>query len=219
MPEDFISFCESLWQDWLADRLDISPFVRRTFDLDAAPEPYVIFESGQKPLYELLTNPGYTMGHQRRATVQDGCGPLNPAMRYSEAAERLGPFYEEKLAHEPAGHRIRAIKSLAALVGTEGVVQLDVCPFHSSSLPSKGKEWLMRESRTLYKESGAEFEVRTSGDPRPLIPLVRSAVHQVDSNSLIANVKCAWQTHFSSLRPTRSPSMERKRLQSLSDSC
>lgn len=42
---------------------------------------------------------------------------------------------------------------------------------------------------TLYKQSGAEFEVRTSGDPRALIPLIRSAVHQVDSNFLLADVK------------------------------
>ncbi|HLV94514.1 MAG TPA: ABC transporter permease [Candidatus Acidoferrales bacterium] len=42
---------------------------------------------------------------------------------------------------------------------------------------------------TLYKENGAEFEVRTSKDPRPLIPLVQSAVHQVDSNFLVSDVK------------------------------
>jgi ABC-type antimicrobial peptide transport system permease subunit len=42
---------------------------------------------------------------------------------------------------------------------------------------------------TLYHESGAEFEVRTNGNPRPLIPLIRSAVHQVDPGFLIADLK------------------------------
>jgi predicted permease len=42
---------------------------------------------------------------------------------------------------------------------------------------------------TLYKESGAEFELRTSSNPRPLIPLVRSAVHQVDPSFLVAGMK------------------------------
>lgn len=161
----FVSLCETLWQDWLADRLDVSPFVRRTFDLDAVPEPYVIFGSGQKPLFQLLTNPGYTMGHQRRVAVQTGSSdplrPLRPAIDYKTAAEALGRFYEKELAREAAGHRIARIKKLSALLGTEGVVQVDVCPFHSPSLPGKAR--LMHEIQTgddlltRYVEALREF--------------------------------------------------------------
>jgi predicted permease len=42
---------------------------------------------------------------------------------------------------------------------------------------------------TLDKDSGAAFELRTKGDPRPLIPLIREAVRQVDPNFLISGIK------------------------------
>lgn len=132
-----MSFCECLWQDWLADRLETSPFVRQAFDLDAAPEPYIVFGDGQKPLVLVTTNPGGTMPHQRRASVQYGSGPLTPAIPYTAAAKALGAFYEQQLVHCPAGRRIAAMQNLSALVGTGGFVQVEVCPFHSPSLPNK----------------------------------------------------------------------------------
>jgi hypothetical protein len=137
MPKDFVSFCESLWQDWLAGKIETSPFLRKWFDLDAAPEPYISFGSGQKPLVLLTTNPGGTMRHQQRAAVQAGRGPLNPAIDYAAAAKGLGAFYEHQLARRAAGRRIAAMRALSASVGADGVVQVEVCPFHSRSLPNK----------------------------------------------------------------------------------
>lgn len=137
MPEDFISFCETLWQDWLAGRLETSPFVSQAFDLDAAPEPYLSFGSGQKPLVLLTTNPGATMPHQRRTAVQAGRGPLSPVIDYAAAAKALGAFYDQRLARRAAGRRIAAMRALSALIGAEGVVQVEACPFHSRSLPDK----------------------------------------------------------------------------------
>jgi predicted permease len=46
---------------------------------------------------------------------------------------------------------------------------------------------------TLEKDSGAAFELRAKGDPRPLIPLVREAVRQVDRNFLISDLKTQWE--------------------------
>ena len=51
MTEDFIPLCETLWQDWLADSLTVSPFVEATFDMNAAPEPYVSFNAGATTTY------------------------------------------------------------------------------------------------------------------------------------------------------------------------
>jgi hypothetical protein len=170
-PRDFLSFCESLWQDWLGGKLEASQFVRRTFDLDAAPEPYVILEPGQKPLVQLLTNPGYTMPHQGRAAVESGSGPLSPVVTYAEVSERLGPFYEKELAHEPAGRRIAAIKKLSALIGTEGVVQVDVCPFHSSSLPHKAELLHEISTDTGFLLKRYVEEVREFLSPRPVVAL------------------------------------------------
>jgi hypothetical protein len=138
MTEDFLVFCQKLWRRWLADTLEVPCFVRSTFDLDAAPEPYIYFGAGAKPLVALTTNPGRPMPFQRRAKVQAGTGPLSATNHYATAARKLGPFYEEKLANRPAGRRIAALRTLSYLVGYKGVLQVEACPFHSRSLPRKG---------------------------------------------------------------------------------
>ena len=75
MSERFFAFSEDLWRSWLPDTLDAPTFVRPTFDLEAAPEPYVAYGVGRRPLVALLTNPGYTMPHQLRSAVEAGDGP------------------------------------------------------------------------------------------------------------------------------------------------
>jgi len=137
MDEDFLLFCEELWGSWLKGSLDLPRFAHTAFDLNAAPEPYISFGAGAKPLVALTTNPGATMPHQRRAKVQAGRGPLSAADKYAIAAGKLGPFYEEKLAGSPAGRRIAALRTLSSLLGYKGVLQVEACPFHSPSLPGK----------------------------------------------------------------------------------
>jgi hypothetical protein len=145
MAEAFISFCEALWRGWLANTLNVPQFIHDApFDLDAAPEPYVSFNAGPNPLVALLTNPGYTMDHQRRAAVQVGGGPLSTTVDYSAAARALGPFYERELKGTAAGRRIAALRVLSSWVGYEGVLQVEACPFHSRSLPSKKKIALLK---------------------------------------------------------------------------
>ena len=86
MAEDFIQLCETLWRDWRAESLDVSLFIDATFDMNAAPEPYVSFDAGRRPLIALTTNPGMTMPHQLRSHVQQENGPLNRGMDYATAA-------------------------------------------------------------------------------------------------------------------------------------
>lgn len=145
MAEDFIQLCETLWRDWLAESLDVSSFVDATFDMNAAPEPYVSFDAGRRPLIALTTNPGMTMPHQLRSHVQQGNGPLNRGMDYAKAARILGSFYKQELSpSNPAKHRITKLLNLSSLLGAEGVLQIDVCPFHSPTMPKKLA--LIRES-------------------------------------------------------------------------
>jgi hypothetical protein len=139
MADGFIVFCEELWCSWLVRDLRVSSFVHERFDLDAAPEPYVSYSAGQRPLVALLTNPGATMPHQRRKAVEAGEGPLRPSLKYATAAERLGKFYESRLSKKTAGRRITALQKLSKLLGCDGVLQVDAIPFHSASLPGKGK--------------------------------------------------------------------------------
>lgn len=65
---------EALWSDWLAGTLDVPPFVRVAFDLDAAPEPYLSLGVGAEPLVALTTNPGEVMPHQRRGACEREMG-------------------------------------------------------------------------------------------------------------------------------------------------
>lgn len=117
------------------------------------------------------------MPHQRRAFVENGSGPLNPAMPYMAASKALGAFYERQLVHFPAGRRIAAMHKLCALVGIDGFVQVELCPFHSRSLPNK--VGLLRELSgggllTRYIE-----EVRAYLVAKPLVAI--SAAHPLVS--------------------------------------
>lgn len=146
MAEAFVPFCEMLWRGWLQGTLDLPSFVRSTFDLEAAPEPYLAFGAGAEPLLALTTNPGATMDHQRRAAVQAGESPLNATGDYASAACALGAFYESNLTGA-ARRRIGALRTLSSRVGLQGVLQVEVCPFHSSALAHK--DVLMQESTHL----------------------------------------------------------------------
>ena len=147
MAQDFVELCETLWRDWLAGVLKVSPFVDATFDTEAAPEPYISFHAGERSLVALTTNPGATMAHQLRRTVQRGNGPLNSSIDFATAARILGPFYEQELpSKNPARHRIAKLSNLAHLVGADGVLQVEACPFHSPLLSMVKKRALLLEA-------------------------------------------------------------------------
>lgn len=148
MAEDYIAFCEKIWRGWLDHRLTVSPLLRKVFELDAAPEPYVSFCAGEEPLVMLLTNPGGIMCHQCRAAVKAGDGPLSEKHKYAEDAPKLGCFYHTKLAGHPAGHRIDQALKLSSWIGCGGVRQVDLFPFHSQSLPKNKKDALLHEIKT-----------------------------------------------------------------------
>ena len=146
MDTDFIKLCETLWREWLALSLEVSPFVTATFDLNATPEPYLSFNAGQQPLVALTTNPGATMAVQVREAVHRGDGPLNTSLNFATAARILGSFYEQALpSKSPARHRIDKLSHLSQLLGADGVLQVEVCPFHSPLLSMSKKHKLLRE--------------------------------------------------------------------------
>jgi hypothetical protein len=136
VDDPYLQFCETLWRDWLAGAVDPSECSGNEFDLDAAPEPYLSFDAGAQPLVALTTNPGATMLHQTRAAVQLGQGPLRNGDDYVTTARALGSFYESRLAG-PARTRIAALRSLSSILGTDGVLQVEACPFHSPFLARK----------------------------------------------------------------------------------
>lgn len=135
MNDPFVTLCESLWRDWLDDRLPATVEIARRFDLAALPEPYLRF-GGDNPLYVLTTNPGGTLPQQRRAAVLAGQSPAQRTMSYAEVARAFAAHYEQTLKG-PARTRIRAFRRLAEGLNLDGVFQVEACPFHSSSLPGK----------------------------------------------------------------------------------
>ena len=148
MTEAFIAFCElELWRPWKARALTIpSPF-----DPDAAAEPNISFSAGARPLVAVTTNPAATMSHQTRAAVEAGDGPLSNRDEYAESARNLGCFYEKELAGRPTGRRISGLRKLSSLLGYEGVLQVEACPFHSGSLPRKSDFLQEMDENALFK--------------------------------------------------------------------
>ena len=132
------AFCERLWRDWLGGTLQASEFLRQTFDLKAAPEPYIRLKAAKRELVALLTNPGSVMPHQRRRAILRGNSPLSPSAKYATCAKALGKFYLKKVK-KAARRRNRALLDLAKLSGYGGVLYVECCPFHSARFPKKRK--------------------------------------------------------------------------------
>src|SRR6266566_2838389 len=144
MSDDYIAFCEEkLWCAWKEHRLSVPP----PFDPEAAPEPYLYFGASTKLLVALTTNPGGTMEHQRRIAVLAGGDPLSHKDTYAEAASKIGDFYETHLTGQ-ARQRIAKLRKLSSGLSYEGVMQVELIPFHSPSLPMSKKIALLREAKT-----------------------------------------------------------------------
>ncbi|MFN0020338.1 MAG: hypothetical protein ACKVP0_18930 [Pirellulaceae bacterium] len=141
IDQGYREFCESLWQDWLKDRIDLGPTLSTEFQLDHAPEPYLCSGEGKSPLYLLLTNPGAGMDHQRRQDVKQVRGCINARMSYAKASAALGEFYYRKAEFRSPAARTRneAAVDLKRLLGKDCIIQFESIPFHSESLPAKRK--------------------------------------------------------------------------------
>ena len=124
-----------------------SAYLRATFDLDAAPEPWLPLFPGERPLVALTTNTGYTLpvALQRRADIVSGRSSVRPDASYAEAARALAAYYTHTL-RGTARIRNAAMARLSQLAGFDGVLGVECCPFHSRRTPHKAV--LVRESAT-----------------------------------------------------------------------
>jgi len=95
------------------------------------------FRAGASPLIALTTNPGTTMDHQRRASVQIGAGPINATMSYAAAAKRARRFLRRQEQLEGPGES----------------------PYRSASVAG-------RPSRTRWCPAGRDVPVSQQGVPR-----------------------------------------------------
>jgi len=200
MANNYIDLCESLWRDWLGESLDVSSSIESTFDLQAAPEPYVLFNAGMQPVVFLLTNPGQTMSHQLQENVKkDDVGPLTRNINYATAAQNLGVHYQTELIKpgNQAGHRIVRMLELSRLVGAHGVINVETCPFHSHSLPNKMK--LLKESTQVGFMKTYVQSLQTYLTEKPVV--IVSAVSSKESLHGETKVSewLAWQAQIAGL--------------------
>lgn len=193
MAEAFIAYCETLWLDWLAGRIDSSSFSSTGFDLEAAPEPYLPFGVGSRPLVALTTNPGATMAHQRLDSIRAGKGPLRSSTSYAAAAAALATFYQQNLTGA-AAHRIRALRVLSSLSGYDGVLQVEAIPFHSPTMPKKTQFLRTVSERDLLGVYTGM--VRAFLQPRPVVMVSAvSSKHSLGPATELA----PWAAHLASL--------------------
>lgn len=190
--------CEEIWAQWLEGHVPGSSVLKKRFDLDAAPEPYLWFEEGADPLVVVTTNPGATMDHQRRPKVIGGESFLHPGLSYSEAAAALGAFYKRELT-DAAKRRIDAQGEISNQAGFDGLLQVECIPWHSASL--SGKESVIQALTAepafqTYVKPLREFLFR-----QPTIALSAVSTRSpIGIGSIQKSVWLKWQTDLMNLR-------------------
>lgn len=133
---NYRKFCERIWRDWLGDTVQVSEYVQRTFELTAAPEPYIWLKPGKDALVALFTNPGKVLPHQKRDSILERNSFLKSSWPYESVATALGEFYLKNVRND-AKRRNEALLELANAAGYDGVQYVECCPFHSGKFPKK----------------------------------------------------------------------------------
>jgi len=134
MSNDYIQFCDTLLFDWSKKSIILEDGYG--FDLSGLPEPYLKFGKKGSNVCFLTTNPGGVMNFQKREYEFSKAGEL-----YSDLSVRLAKYYKDNLTGA-AKTRILKMKELStALVPeSDGFVQFEISPFHSTNFPVNKKE-------------------------------------------------------------------------------
>lgn len=137
-------FCEVIFHDWKYDRLQSDS---KLFELEVVPEPYLLFGSGEKPLYQLLTNPGTGMPEIQSHSAIEKLGVES----YKELADRLAEYYlSDKFKGAGLAYRrnYRALE-VAETNAFTGVMNVETIPFHSDRLNKAQAMKAIEQSTTL----------------------------------------------------------------------
>ncbi len=133
ITDKYFEFCENLHTDWNLNKLSLGN--NFGFDLNALPEPYLKFGNNNDDICFLTTNPGGVMKFQKKPTnfIKNG-------EKYHELSGRLAKHYENTL-QGTAKTRIQTMYKVTNTIrpNTNGFMQFEISPFHSSSFPDKEK--------------------------------------------------------------------------------
>jgi len=169
MSTGFKEYSEAMWSAWLHGwRPSAHQKTAEIFDLEAMPEPYLLFGNQENPLTVLTTNPGQTMERQKYTSISSGEGLVKPGGSYEKAAGVLGNYYKNNLTGQ-AKRRIDAQIDLAHEAGYSGVMQVECLPWHSKSLPDKGR--IVNISREDPDLADYSSEVCGFLESRPVVAL------------------------------------------------
>ena len=196
----YLDYCEALWERWLNGRLSLPPDVAKRFELEHAPEPYIRFGEGRKPLYVLLTNPGKGLPHQRRGAILAGRSCLTARRSYYEASLRLGDFYKENLPPKAARRKIEAMEDFKKLVGADCIVQFESIPFHSPSLPGKRRVLKLTEEVAEFKDYTSALKTALSEVAVIAVSAVGSR-ESISTSSLAGSNWLRWQASLLGIDP------------------
>jgi hypothetical protein len=201
MTDDFFAYCDVLWRNWLDGQLpEPHPFVQKWFDLDAAPEPYLIHKVGDRPLVGLLTNPGPMLDVQARAAILRG-GPIPADKGYDGAAVAFARWYSENLPGKAARRRNEALLALAEQLGYDGLLTAECCPFHSPELEEKAKLVGVFEDDLLLRDYVARL--RQFLRPRPVVVVSAVATNKYLHPTMNLSPWLAWQASLVGIRLDR----------------
>ena len=131
----YLDESERLFAAWLNRRPEGGPALQRIFQMEHAPEPYLLF--GEEPrLVFVTTNPGGALDIQRHPDVEP-TSIFRRGRTYAETAAMLGRYYADPLGPINANARSKniAMSRIAKLLGYRGVLQVETLPWHSATLP------------------------------------------------------------------------------------
>jgi hypothetical protein len=145
----YLAICEQIYHDWI--RGDVDPGLEG-FDVGHLPEPYLEFGQEGDPCIFLTTNPGAGMDVQLPAGLSQLIGGPLPE-HYQTAARHMAQFYEHsgQLKGAPLAN-IRAMRGIAAALGYQRVLQVEMVPWHSPKFPDKRKTLERLRSVARYRE-------------------------------------------------------------------
>lgn len=134
----YFAQCENIYQLFVSNQLQLSDGLMRhgIFQLEYVPDPYLIISGHREKLqtqpetflHVLTTNPGQGVPYQKR-------GSKCLRSTYAETSDALLTKYREHFGSDKSRRnalvRIKAIEKLALCAGFDGVIQVEMFPWHS----------------------------------------------------------------------------------------
>jgi hypothetical protein len=190
---NYFKKCEELFQNWSQSKLEMN---ERIFEALVVPEPYLLFGSGEKPLYLLLTNPGSGMPEIQSHSAVKKIG----VETYKELADRLAEYYlSDKFKSAGLAYRrnYRALE-VAEANGFTGVMNVETIPYHSDRL-NKNKALKAIEEDPLLNDYVRQLKAELA-DKAVLVVSACSSKKSIDASMVRDNAWLSFQADLIGLR-------------------